>query len=86
MVIASKMSAARGLLSQHDVERIIAVLQSLGLPTECEIEPIALFEALKRDKKRDGDGIHFVLLDRIGNAIVEKMSLNELEHIIHDMR
>lgn len=86
MVIASKMSAARGLLSQHDVDRIIKVLQALGLPTECEIEPKALFEALKRDKKRDGDGIHFVLLDKIGNAVVEKLSLTELEQIIHDLR
>lgn len=85
MVIASKMSAARGLLSNSDVERIVNVLQSLGLPTECEIEPIALFEALKRDKKRDGDGIHFVLLNRIGNAVVEKLSLTELEQIIHDL-
>lgn len=85
MVIAAKISNARGLLSNSETERLTKCLSTLGLPTSCEIEPKSLFEALKRDKKREGDGIHFVLLKSLGEACVEKLSLTELEQIIHDL-
>lgn len=85
MVIAARISEARGLITKTDVERLINTLIALGLPTEFEAEPKALFEALKRDKKRDGDGIHFVLLNSLGTALVEKLSLKELEEIINDL-
>ena len=85
MVIAAKLSVARGLISANEADRLTNVLKALGLPTDFVVEPKALFEALKRDKKREGDGIHFVLLNSIGKACVEKLTLTELEIIINDL-
>ena len=39
----------------------------------------------KRDKKRQGDDIDFVLLDGIGNAVLEKISIKELEGVVFDL-
>lgn len=84
MVIAAKISVSRGLLSQSDADRITVLLKKLKLPTEFTIDPDVLLEGFKRDKKREGDGIYFVLLKSIGTAIVEKLTLKELESYIYD--
>jgi 3-dehydroquinate synthase len=38
-----------------------------------------VFDALRKDKKRKGDSINFVLLHGIGNGVVEEISIKELE-------
>ena len=45
---------------------------------------IALFR-IRKDKKRERNHIHFVLLDGIGNAVVEDIELEEIESIIAEM-
>jgi 3-dehydroquinate synthetase len=40
---------------------------------------------VRKDKKREGEEIHFVLLQGIGKAVVEKVSVNELETLIGEM-
>lgn len=79
MVIAAKLSTARGLLPQAETDRLIRVLESIGLPTHIDFDHKDLFDALKHDKKRDGNAIHFVLLKEIGVAEVEKITLDDLE-------
>jgi 3-dehydroquinate synthase len=81
MVVAAKLSAARGLLGQDEVDRIIDLLARFHLPTGIQGDRENILEALARDKKRSGDGIHFVLLSAIGQAVVEKISLAELEAV-----
>ena len=41
---------------------------------------------MKKDKKREGDSLHLVLLEQIGKAFVEKINYNQLEELIHDLR
>jgi 3-dehydroquinate synthase len=41
-------------------------------------------DAITRDKKREGDRIHFVLLNGLGNAVVEEILIKELEAILMD--
>jgi len=85
MVIAAKISAKRGLLAESEVERLINLLKALSMPTDISLSPDELFSALKRDKKREGESIHFVMLTAIGSSVVEKISLSELERIIYDL-
>jgi shikimate kinase/3-dehydroquinate synthase len=49
-------------------EQLRTMLERTGLPTRIEppVETDAVLEALQRDKKRDADGIRFVLLSRPG--------------------
>jgi 3-dehydroquinate synthase len=87
MVAAARLSAARGLLSDDGVERLEALLRCFGLPVRVPVpcDTAAVFEALKKDKKREGDRIHFVLLDAIGRARVEALTLAEIEGVTDDL-
>lgn len=79
MVIAARLSVRRGLLSESDAGRIQELLEKLGLPTRIPVNERDAFDALKKDKKREGDRIRFVLAKGIGDAVVEDISVGELE-------
>lgn len=85
MVVAASLSYKRGLLSKESVERLIALLKQLQLPIQITLERSRVLDALKKDKKREGDKINFILLTRIGNAVVEEISISELESVLDDM-
>jgi 3-dehydroquinate synthase len=85
MVVASKLSEKRGLLSTQDTKRVEALLTRLELPISLVTNREKMMDAIKRDKKRIGDDIDFVLLDGIGNAILEKISIRELEEVVFDL-
>ncbi|MCK9227662.1 MAG: 3-dehydroquinate synthase [Syntrophorhabdaceae bacterium] len=82
IVIAAELSQRRGTLSKEDVVRVKTLLTSFGLPTELKSDKEAVMNAVRKDKKRQGADIHFVFLSGIGNAVVETMSLSELEEVI----
>ncbi len=83
MVMASALSVKRGRLSAEDAGRIKTLLQKIGLPVDIHAEGKRVFDALKKDKKRKGDHIYFVLLNEIGNAFVDQIPINELEAVIY---
>lgn len=82
MVAAANLSESRGLLSFYEKERIIKLLKNMKLPFEKDINKAELLDALKKDKKREGEKIHFVLLEGIGKAVVEEISIKELEEYL----
>jgi 3-dehydroquinate synthase len=81
MVLAAALSVKKGLLAPREAERIEKLLQKLKLPTRLQTNEGQLLNALKKDKKRKGDRIDFVLLHGLGNAVVEEISLEELETV-----
>jgi 3-dehydroquinate synthase len=81
MVIATKLSENKGYLSQSESNRIINLLKTFKLPVKTNIDMAEIIDALKKDKKREADEINFVLLKSIGNAIIEKIKISELEKI-----
>ena len=83
MVVASQLCVKRGHLSVKDAERIESLLQKIGLPVRIQAEKKSVLDALKKDKKREGDRIYFVLLNEIGNAFVDQIPITELEAVIH---
>lgn len=85
MVAASRLSEMRGLLSGDEVKRIVAILERIGLPVALPLLPEGMLEVMARDKKREGDGVHFVLLKGIGRAIVEMISFEELSEVLGRM-
>jgi len=85
MVVASALSAKRGLLPAGDAERIEELLRKLKLPIRIQADGERMLDALRKDKKRERDIIHFVLLQDIGNAVVDEISLKELEAVVNDL-
>jgi 3-dehydroquinate synthase len=84
MVMAAALSVKKGLLSAEENQRLRVVLQNLKLPTRLAAQPQKILDAIAKDKKRAGDCIHFVLLDGIGNARVDQLSLQELKGAINE--
>lgn len=78
MLIAARLSRTKRFIRDYDLERIQNVLEELNLPTEMDFDKTAVLKALMKDKKREQDSIHFILLESVGNAIVEKISVQEL--------
>jgi 3-dehydroquinate synthase len=79
MAAAAALSEGRGLLSHTDKERIIKLIKNLRLPVGLNADRQRILDAMKRDKKREGNNIHFILLHGLGNAVVEDISIKELE-------
>ncbi len=87
MSAASRLSAAMGLLSKGDLERIERLLAAFGLPLAMEeLDGEAVEEALWKDKKKKGDEILFVVLEGIGNAQTTPMAIRSLRGAIDDLR
>jgi len=83
MAIAAALSVKKGLLTSEEDKRLLTLLNNLKLPTYFGLEPKAVVNAIAKDKKREGNWIHFVLLNGIGSAIMDKISVEELEDVIH---
>lgn len=82
MVVAARISSKICGLPEADVKRVESLLTALGLPTSLNCDMNNVLDALKKDKKRKGDSIDLILLDRIGNAIIKKISFQKLEKAI----
>ncbi len=86
MVLAAKVSAKLGMISEGKADKIRHTLVKYKLPVVPNTDIGELFSAMKMDKKREGNQIHLVLLQDIGNAVSRKMSYSELESIVDDLR
>lgn len=86
MVLAAKVSERMGMISAGVTSRIISTLEQYGLPVVPNTDIAELFSAMKQDKKREGNEIHLVLLQSIGNAVTKKVTYSELESIVNDLR
>lgn len=83
MVLAAKLSVHRNMLSEKDLGRIVNLLEALHLPTRFAYDRNQVMESLQKDKKREGNAIHFVLADGIGQSVVEKIPIPELHPVLH---
>jgi 3-dehydroquinate synthase len=71
MLMAAAMSRECGYLSDADVARLRALLHRVGLPIAApDVSPEAALEHMKIDKKVKAGRMRFVLLKRIGAALV----------------
>jgi 3-dehydroquinate synthase len=85
MAAAAVFSMKKGLLDSREVDRIIALLQGLGLPTELHYDAAKIMDAAGRDKKKQGDFVHYVFLEAMGCARVEKISFDALNGFIRSV-
>ena len=85
IIFASKISLQKGYISDIEYDKIKEVLLKYDLPIELNIEKEKIFNAIKKDKKRNSDNISFVLLEKIGKAKIENISLNDLKQYLDDL-
>ncbi len=79
MVAACNLSVQLNNFHADDAAKIVRLLARYHLPVDVETDHAKVFEVLKMDKKRRGEGVQFILLNKIGSAEIKFISLAELE-------
>ena len=77
ILLAARLSEAMGLAPKGLAARLEADWTACGLPTSVPFDPATLTAAMTKDKKAEGDTIHFVLLSSIGQVEIRKISAAE---------
>jgi len=71
MVMAADLSRRTGSLTEADVQRVAALIERTGLPVTARgISAARYIELMSVDKKAARGRIRFVLLERLGSAVV----------------
>lgn len=76
MVIAARLSELRGLCAGGTAARISGLLKLLGLPIELPrtINTQVMIDAMGLDKKALSSGLRLILLNRLGEALIDDQS------------
>jgi 3-dehydroquinate synthase len=79
MVAACNLSEKINGLHFQDAERVVKLLSRYHLPVDIETDYNKVYEVLKMDKKREGENMQFVLLNKIGEAEAKPVSMQYLK-------
>ncbi len=82
IVAACNLSEKINQLHFEDAQRVVKLLAKYHLPVDIETDHSKVFEVLKLDKKRANDQMHFVLLNKIGEAEAKPVSMKFIEEQI----
>lgn len=85
MILAARLSQVQGLLTAAETDRIEHLISSAGLPVKMELDPEEIYLNIRKDKKKSGDDVHFVLLKGLGDTHIKAIQLKELKSMIHDL-
>ncbi len=80
MAFAAKLSAE--MLGFKSADKLLGVIDKYGLPTTAGYNKQKVFDVLVSDKKREGEQMNFILLEKIGKAVVKKIPLPEIYKLI----
>jgi len=86
MVLASRLSVNLGILEPQKAGMLEELIKRAGLPVSYSFDADSIADAMKKDKKRSGEAINFVLLEDIGKAVMKKVPVIELKSMLHDLR
>ena len=80
MAFAARLSEE--MLKFKGKDRLIKLIEKYGLPVMAGYDKQKVFEVLVSDKKREGDDMNFILLEKIGKAVINKIPLKEIHKLI----
>jgi 3-dehydroquinate synthase len=88
MVLSAKFSYEEGMLGNSEKDRILGLIGSYGFKTGDDIAPELIEKLVIHDKKKAGNEISYVFTSGIGNAVVKKITVDEIigfykRHIRH---
>lgn len=65
-----------------DTKRVVTLIKKYGLPVHQSYKAAAVIEVMKADKKKVRDVISYVLLEKVGKAVVQPIAIDEVENIL----
>jgi len=86
MILATSLSVKLGFLSKAESLRISGLISHFGLPDTSNADLRLILKAMKKDKKKEDDFMHLILLNKIGNALIHKIPFEQLENLVYDLR
>ncbi len=84
MVLATRLSEMLGLCPAGSHDRLVALLERLGLPTRlpAEIDRDRLLNLMRLDKKNRADQIRVVIIDDIGRARLMPCPADDIREVL----
>ena len=88
--ISIGMVAACGLSEKYcglhfsEAARIVKLLARYHLPVDVETDYMSIISAIRTDKKRSDTFIHFILIEKIGKAIIHPIEIAFLEKHLNE--
>jgi 3-dehydroquinate synthase len=73
------------LLDFKETARVTALLEKYGLPIDLHADPGKIMGIMRMDKKKTRDTMNYVLLEKIGKAVVKPIPMNQLEKLIYSI-
>jgi len=80
--IAFAVKLSQKITGFNQTSAVIELLNKYNLPVELNYQASKVFEVLKKDKKRNQQELHFVLLNKIGKAVIVPIPLQEIEKLL----
>ena len=81
ILLAARLSDALGV--SNCLERLLTEdFTAAGLPTKCPYPVGSLADAMDKDKKAEGDLVHFVLAERIGSVVILDLTVAEAVNLL----
>ena len=77
MALMARASHAMGCCTADAMGRVINLIHLMGLPTETDQHPDAIYQAMLGDKKRAGDRLTLVTLHAIGDCRLTPVGVEE---------
>lgn len=79
MVAAMRLAFMASSAPRSNIDALIDILESYGLPTALPYDHDAIFQALLSDKKKFADTINFIIVPALGQAKIVPMSTSLLK-------
>lgn len=77
LAAVARASAVRGICRTDCAQRLVALLESFGLPTKTEMDMDTLYEHMLSDKKRLGGTVNIIVPETIGRCRVLPLAMEE---------
>lgn len=85
MVAACNLSEQLTGLHFDEAKRIVLLLAKYHLTVDIETDDEKVFQILKMDKKRSGNEMNFILLKKIGEAVIQPIELKLLHQHLKEI-
>jgi shikimate kinase / 3-dehydroquinate synthase len=73
------------MLNFKETARVTSLLQQYGLPIDVPVDFGKVIEIMRMDKKKTRDIMHYVLLEKLGKAVIKPIPMNQLEKLLYSI-
>ena len=73
------------VLNFKETARVTNLLQQYGLPIDIPVDFGKVVEIMRMDKKKTRDTMHYVLLEKLGKAIIKPIPMSHLEKLLYSI-